>query len=48
MTKETLDLIELVQLGPEAMAEARAAALELEKSAYENSPDVSRRHAPAE
>ncbi len=39
-TKETLELVELVQLSPDALAEARAAARALEKSAYANSPDV--------
>jgi hypothetical protein len=39
-TKETLELVELVQLSPEALAEVHAKALELEQSAYENSKDV--------
>lgn len=39
-TKETLELIEFVQLSPEAMEEARAAALELEQRAYVNSKEV--------
>jgi hypothetical protein len=39
-TKETLELTEIVQLSPEAMAETRTKALELEQSAYENSKDV--------
>jgi hypothetical protein len=39
-TKETLELTEVVQLSPEALAEARTKALELEKSAYENSKNV--------
>lgn len=39
-TKETLELTKLEQLGSEAMAEVRAKALELEKSAYERSKNV--------
>jgi hypothetical protein len=39
-THEELELIELVQLSPEELAEIRAMALELEKSAYEKSKDV--------
>lgn len=39
-SKETLDLTEQNQLGPEAMAEVRAAALELEQSALEHSKEV--------
>ena len=39
-TQEKLELIEYNQLTPEQLAEARAKALELEKSAYENSKDV--------
>ena len=39
-TRETLDLVELTNLGPEEMAEVRAAALELEESALENSKEV--------
>ena len=39
-TQETLELVTLEQLSPEALAEAHEQALELEKSAYENSPDV--------
>jgi hypothetical protein len=38
--RETLELVEFVKLDPEALAEARAAALELEEHAYEVSPDV--------
>jgi hypothetical protein len=45
-TQETLELVKLEQMGPEAMAEVRAKALELEKSAYENSKDVYA-HTPA-
>jgi hypothetical protein len=33
-TRETLELTEIITLGPEAMAKARADALELEKRAY--------------
>jgi hypothetical protein len=47
-TKETLELVELVQLDPEALAEVRAQALKLEQSAYENSPDVYGQTPPAE
>lgn len=47
-TKETLELVELVQLSPDAMAEARTAARALEKSAYANSPDVYALTAPLE
>jgi hypothetical protein len=38
--QEVLELTELSQLGPEALAKARAAALKLEKSAYNVSKDV--------
>ncbi len=47
-TKETLELIELVQLDPAALAEVRAKALELEKHAYEVSKDVYGQTSPAE
>lgn len=47
-SKETLELVELVQLSPEDLEEARAQALELEKSAYENSKDVYAHTPPAE
>jgi hypothetical protein len=47
-TQEELELVEFVQLDPEALAEARAAALELEKHAYEISPDVYGQTPPAE
>ena len=33
-TRETLELVEVVKLGPEDLAKARAEALELEKRAY--------------
>jgi len=39
-TQETLELVKVEQLSPEALAEVRAQAVELEKSAYENSRDV--------
>jgi hypothetical protein len=39
-SREELDLVELTQLSPEALAEVRAAALELEESALENSKEV--------
>lgn len=38
--RETLELVELKQLGPEELAEVRDKALALEKSAYEISKDV--------
>ena len=47
-TPETLELVEVVQLGPEALAEIRAGALELEKRAYEISKDVYAHTSPAE
>jgi hypothetical protein len=47
-TKETLELVDIVQLNPEALAEVRAEALELEKRAYEISQDVYARTSPAE
>lgn len=47
-TKETLELIEVVELGPEALAEARAEALKLEKRAYEISKNVYAQTPPAE
>lgn len=39
-SREELDLVELTQLSPESLAEVRAAALELEESAMENSKEV--------
>jgi hypothetical protein len=39
-TQETLELVEISQLNPEALAQVRVSAVELEKSAYENSRDV--------
>jgi hypothetical protein len=47
-TKETLELVEVTQLSPEALAETRAKALELEKSAYQISRDVYGRTPPAQ
>jgi len=47
-TRETLELVEVVRLGPEALAEARAKALELEKRAYKFSKKVYGRTPPAE
>ena len=43
-----LDLVELVQLSPEALAQARAEALEVEQRAYEFSKDVYAKTQPAE
>jgi hypothetical protein len=47
-TQEELELVELVQLSPEELAEARTKALELEKHAYEISQHVYARTPPAE
>ena len=47
-SREVLDLTKLTQLSPEAMAETRAAALELEQSALENSKEVYAATAPLE
>jgi hypothetical protein len=47
-TQEELELVDLVQLSPEALAEARAQALALEKHAYEVSPDVYGQTPPAQ
>jgi hypothetical protein len=47
-TKEELELVQLVQLDPQALAKARAAALELENSAYELSKEVYDQTPPAE
>ncbi len=47
-TKETLELVDVMQLGPEALAEVRAQALELEKHAYEISKNVYAHTSPAE
>lgn len=46
-TQEELELVELNQLTPEAQADIRSAALELEKHAYEVSPEVYGLTAPA-
>jgi hypothetical protein len=47
-TKEILELISMTQLSPDGMAEVRAAALELEQSALENSKEVYAATAPLE
>jgi hypothetical protein len=47
-TKETLELVRVEQLDAAALAEARARALELEKSAYQRSKTVYARTPPAE
>ncbi len=47
-TKETLELVKVESLGPEALAQVRAKALELEKSAYKRSKNVYAHTAPAE
>ncbi|MFZ5904577.1 MAG: hypothetical protein ACOYZ8_13610 [Chloroflexota bacterium] len=47
-TQETLELVEIVQLNSEALAEARADALKMEKHAYEVSPDTYARTSPVE
>ena len=47
-TRETLELVEIIQLSPEAMAEVRAEALALEQRAYENSKEVYAQTSPAE
>jgi hypothetical protein len=47
-TKETLELVKVEQLGPKALAEARAQALKLEKRAYEISKNVYAHTPPAE
>jgi len=46
-TQEELELVELVQLDPEALAEVRAMALQLEKHAYQRSKDVYAHTSPA-
>ncbi|MBF8285288.1 MAG: hypothetical protein HW378_4203, partial [Anaerolineales bacterium] len=46
--QETLELVELGQLSPEALAEVRAQAVELERHAYEISPDVYAHTSPME
>jgi hypothetical protein len=47
-THEELELVEYVQLDPEALAEIRAEALALEQHAYQISPDVYAHTSPAE
>jgi hypothetical protein len=46
-TQEELELVDHVQLDPEAMAQVRTAALELEQHAYEVSPNVYAHTSPA-
>lgn len=45
-SKETLELIEVIQLNPEQLAEVRAEAIKLEQRAYEISTDVYAQTAP--
>jgi hypothetical protein len=47
-TKETLELVEVVQLSPEALAEVRALALEQEARAYKISKEVYDQTPPSE
>jgi hypothetical protein len=47
-TKETLELVKVEQLSPAALAEVRAEALKLEKSAYARSKNVYAKTPPAE
>jgi hypothetical protein len=47
-TQETLELTEIKQLSPDELAKAHAEALQLEKSAYENSKEVYGQTSPAE
>jgi hypothetical protein len=47
-TKETLELVKIEKLGAKALAEVRAEALKLEKSAYKNSKNVYANTAAAE
>jgi len=47
-TKETLQLVKVVRLGPKAMADARAAALKQERNAYKVSKNVYARTTPIE
>jgi hypothetical protein len=46
-TKETLELVSVETLDAAALAKTRAAALKLEKSAYQHSKDVWGTTAPA-
>jgi hypothetical protein len=48
LTQEALELVEVVRLGPEALAAARAKALDLEKRAYRLSKNVYGHTPPAE
>ncbi len=47
-SQEELELVEYTQLGPDALAEVRADVLEVEKHAYEVSPNVYAHTSPAE
>jgi hypothetical protein len=47
-TRESLELVKVEPLGPEALADVRAKALELEKSAYKRSKSVYAHTPPAE
>jgi hypothetical protein len=47
-TQEELELVEFVQLDPDALAEVRQEALDLEAHAYEVSPDVYGQTTPSE
>ncbi|NIN37067.1 MAG: hypothetical protein GTO60_19025, partial [Gammaproteobacteria bacterium] len=47
-TQEELELVEYVQLSPEALAEVRAEALELDEHAYEVSEEVYGQTPPAQ
>ncbi len=47
-SKESMELTRLDRLSPEELADVRAKALELEKSAYQNSKDVYTNTTPAE
>ncbi|PYP94899.1 MAG: hypothetical protein DMD34_07685 [Gemmatimonadetes bacterium] len=46
--QEVLELAEVSQLGPDALAKARVAALQLEKNAYKVSKEVYGRTSPSE
>ncbi len=46
--KETLELVELNRLGPEALAQVRNEALQMDERAYERSSEVYRETPPAE
>ena len=47
-SQEELELVEYTQLSPDALAEVRAQALEIEKHAYQVSPNVYAHTSPAE